>query len=82
MNSKNINLTIHEGNYNRRVKYNDRNGFDILIVNLQDGNTNRSFQIDSTYLPDNDSIHLKYNPITREVTWSPKELESHITEIK
>lgn len=80
MTTKTINLTIHDGNYKRRVRYNDRKEFDTLIVNLQDGIKNRSFQIDSNFLPDKDSIHLIYNPITHEVNWSPKEITTHITE--
>ena len=79
---KTVNLKIHEGKYNRRVRYNDRNEFEVLIVNLQDGLKERSFQIESKYLPDTDSIHLKYNPETREVSWSPREIISHVIEVK
>lgn len=81
METKIVNITIHERNYKRRVKYNDRKEFDTLIVNLQDAGKNRSFQIDSKYLPDNDSIHLIYDPITHAVRWSPKEIAAYITEI-
>ena len=37
MTTKTRNLRIHEGNYNRRVNYNDRKEFEVLIINLQDG---------------------------------------------
>lgn len=79
---KTRNLKIKEGNYNRRVKYNDKNNFDVLIVNLQDGIRERSFRIESKYLPDNDSIHLIYNPISHEVGWSPKKIISHVDEVR
>ncbi len=82
MKIKTNNLRIHEGNYNRRVKYNDRKEFDVLVVNLQDGTRNRSFQVESKYLPETDSIHLKYNPDTHEVSWSPKSIINHVNEIK
>lgn len=78
---KPINLTIHGKNYNRRVKYNDKNAFDILIVNLNDGISERSFQIESKYLTDNDSIHLKYDPVSHCVSWSPKEISNHVVEL-
>ena len=80
MKTKTINLTIHDGNYKRRVKYNDSKEFDTLVINLQDDIKTRSFQIDSNFLSDKDSIHLLYNPVTREVNWSPKEIADHITE--
>ena len=82
--TKTKNFKIHEGNYNRRVKYKDKNknGFDVLVINLDDGCTNRSFQIDAKYLPETDSIHLKYNPISHEVSWSPKEIINHVVEVR
>lgn len=81
MTTKIKNLEIHEGNYKRRVRYNDKKEFDVLVVNLNDGCTNRSFQIESKYLPDTDSIHLMYNPTTHEVGWSPKEINNHVVEV-
>ena len=82
MTTKIKNLEIHEGNYNRRVRYNDKKEFDVLIVNLNDGYTNRSFQIDAKHLPETDSIHLKYDPISHNVSWSPKEIISHVVEVR
>ena len=81
MKIKTINLSIHEGNYNRRVKYNDKTEFDVLIVHLQNGFNTRTFQIESKYLTENDSIHLKFNPETQEVSWSPKSIISHVVEL-
>lgn len=82
MTTKTINLTIHEGNYNRRVRYNDRSQFDLLIVNVTDGTKVRSFQIESVHLTDKDSIHLKFDPDNHSVTWSPKEVNKYVTEIE
>lgn len=82
METKTRNLRIHEGNYHRRVKYDNRKEFDVLVINLQDGVKKRSFQVESKYLPETDSIHLKYNPETHEVSWSPKSIISHIEDIK
>lgn len=81
MKNKIINLQIHDGNYNRRVKYNDKNEFDLLIINFQDGVKIRTFQVESKYLPETDSIHLKYNPENHEIKWSPRIIISHIVEL-
>ena len=82
MTTKITNLEIHEGNYNRRVRFKDKNEFNVLIVNLNDGYTNRSFQIDAKYLPETDSIHLIYDPITHDVSWRPKEIINHVVEVR
>lgn len=78
---KTTNLTIHEGNYNRRVRYKNKKEFDVLVINLLNGDNTRSFQIESTYLPETDSVHLKFNPETHEVNWSPKSIISQVVEI-
>lgn len=80
--TKIINLEIHGKNYNRRVNYKDKNEFDVLIVKLNDGTDERSFQIESRYLSETDSIHLKYDPDSRNVSWSPKEIISHVVEVR
>lgn len=82
MSTKIINLKIHGSNYNRRVNYKDKNEFEVLVVNLNDGTDERSFQIESRYLPETDSIHLKYDPDSRDVSWSPKEIISHVVEAR
>ena len=74
METKIINLKIHGKNYNRRIRYNDKSDFDMLIVNLNDGISERKFQIESKYLTDNDSIHLKYGPC---VPWCQLEPEGN-----
>lgn len=76
------NYKIHESNYDRRVNYKDKKEFDLLVVNLNDGTDERSFQIESRYLPETDSIHLKYDPDSRDVSWSPKEIISHVIEVR
>ena len=81
MEPKNINLKIHGKNHYRRVKYNDKSKFDMLIVNLNDGISERKFQIESKYLTDMDSIHLKYDPVSHCVSWSPKEISYHVVEV-
>lgn len=81
MGNKTVNLKISGKNYNRRVKYNDKSDFDLLIVNLNDGISERKFQIESKYLTDRDSIHLKYDPVSHGVSWSPKEISNHVVEV-
>lgn len=81
MEMKIINLKIHDRNYNRRIRYNDKSDFDMLIVNLNDGISERKFQIESKYLTDKDSIHLKYDPVFHGVSWSPKEIINHVVEV-
>lgn len=81
MTTKTVNLTYHEGNSNRRVKYNDKKSFDVLVVNFNDGTKTRSFQIKSEYLTDNDSIHLKYDPISHKISWSPTSINEHVKEL-
>lgn len=76
------NYKIHGTNYNRRVNYKDKKEFDSLVVNLNDGVSERSFQIESRYLPETDSIHLKYYPDSRDVSWSPKGIISHVVEVR
>lgn len=71
LNIKEIELKIHHGNYNRRVKYNKKD-FDILVVSVLDDKVKRYFAIPVEILPSNDSIHLVYNPFTKEVQWSPR----------
>lgn len=77
---KRIDLEIHRGNYYRRVKHSNTD-FDILVVSLQDENGKRYFGISKKDLPETNSIHLKYNPSDRSVSWSPQEIISHVVEL-
>ena len=77
---KEIHLTIHSGNYLRRVRYGIVD-FDILTVKLSDSVSERLFAIKATDLPLVDSIHLKYNPVNRTVSWSPKSINSSVEEV-
>lgn len=81
--AKEIELTIHTGNYNRRVKYNEKD-FDVLVISLGDDGHTRYFAIPASALPDNDSIHLIYAPVSKEVGWSPRSLQNvvEITSVK
>ncbi len=74
---KEIELTIHPENYNRRVKYKEKD-FDVLVVSLDDKGDIRYFAIPASALPDNDSIHLKYDPVSKKVGWSPQSLQNVI----
>lgn len=76
-----MNLTYHEGNNNRRVKYNQKD-FDVLVVSFTVDNNTRLFEIPVDCLPDKDSIHLKYDPTTNSITWSPQNIAPHIVEVK
>ena len=80
MSTKTVNLTIHEGNYNRRVRYNEKT-FSELVVNLTDGLRTRSFSIPASALPEADSIHLKYDLVSRKVSWSPMSINGAVKEI-
>ena len=77
---KRVDLEIHEGNYNRRVKYGNVD-FDILIVSLKDKNVIRYFCISKDFLPETDSVHLKYNPSNKSVSWSPQNIIPHVVEL-
>lgn len=81
MNTKIINLSIHDGNYRRRVRYNEKT-FTNLVVNLTDDKGTRAFEISANSLPDSDSIHLLYEPVTGKVSWSPVSINSVAKEIK
>lgn len=82
-NIKTVNLSYHEesGNANRRVKYGDKNSFSRLVVSFSDGTTTRHFEFDASDLPDTDSIHLKFNPVTKSIAWSPKHIDSKVKEL-
>ena len=46
-----------------------------------DENGKRYFGISKKDLPETDSIHLKYSPSDRSVSWSPQEIISHVVEL-
>ena len=71
VNIKEIELEIHQGNYIRRVKYNDKN-FDILVVSIKNETDKRYFAMSASILPDKDSIHLIYDPLSKNIQWSPQ----------
>ena len=77
---KRIDLVMHKGNNNRRVKHRNTD-FDILVVSLQDENGKRYFGISKKDLPETDSIHLKYSPSDGTVSWIPKEIIPHVVEL-
>ena len=59
---KEIELQLHEGNYNRRVQYNEKD-FDILVISFKEkADSIRRFAISAKCLPNSDSIHLILNP--------------------
>lgn len=82
-NVKTVNLSYHEdsGNTNRRVRYGDKNLFSRLVVSFSDGTNTRYFEFDAKDLPDTDSIHLKFNPATKSISWSPKYIEFKVKEL-
>lgn len=84
MEPKAVNLIYHgdTANTRRRVKYGDRTSFSKLIVSFTDGAMTRRFQFDSKDLPDKDSIHLKYEPATKSISWSPAEMNFKAEELK
>ena len=78
---KRVNLTFHEGNNNRRVWYYQKD-FDVLVVSFTVDDNTRLFEISADHLPDNDSIHLKYDPFTKSISWSPQNIEQYVVEIR
>ena len=75
---KEIEIQLHEGNYNRRVKYNEKD-FDILVISFKEkADSIRRFAISAKYLPNSDSIHLIFDPNTRIVRFSPQEINTNI----
>ena len=78
--AKEIELEIHPTNYYRRVRYKQKD-FDILVVSLQDEEEKRYFAIDVKYLTNKDSIHLEYDPYTRNVQWKPIGLNDVVKDI-
>lgn len=71
VNIKEIELEIHQGNYRRRVKY-DNKDFDILVVSIKNESGKRYFALSASILPDKDSIHIIYDPLSENIQWSPR----------
>lgn len=80
---KQSNLKYHEdtGNCNRRVRYGNKENFDILKIQFTYKEKVRCFTIASVDLPEKDSIHLKFEPSTESISWSPKYINEKITEL-
>ena len=78
---KRVNLTFHGVNNNRRVWYYQKD-FDVLVVSFTVDDNTRLFEISADHLPDNDSIHLKYDPFTKLISWSPQNIEQYVVEIR
>ena len=71
INIKEIELEIHPKNYTRRVKY-DNKDFDLLVVCINDETGKRYFALSASILPDKDSIHIIYDPLSKNIRWSPQ----------
>ena len=75
---KEIELQLHDGNYNRRVQYNERD-FDILVISFKEkADLIRKFAISANCLPNSDSIHLIFDPNTHKVSFSPQKINTNI----
>ena len=75
---KEIELQLHDGNYNRRVRYNEKD-FDILVISFKEkADLIRKFAISANCLPNSDSIHLIFDPNTHKVSFSPQEINTNI----
>jgi len=78
MEIKTVNRNIPENRENSndrfRVRYKDKNKFDMLIVNICRRKTNETqvFKFNSNELPDKDSIHFTTSIINEklDVTWT------------
>ena len=78
---KRVNLTFHGVNNNRRVWYNQKD-FDVLVVSFTVDDNTRLFEIPVDCLPNKDSIHLKYDPFSKSISWSPKNIGQYVVEIR
>ena len=75
---KEIELQLHEGNYNRRVQYNEKD-FDILVISFKEkADLIKKIAISANCLPNSDSIHLIFDPNTRIIRFSPQEINTYI----
>ena len=75
---KEIELQLHDGNYNRRVRYNEKD-FDILVISFKEKtDLIRKFAISANCLPNSDPIHLIFDPNTHKVSFSPQEINTNI----
>ncbi|WP_456100096.1 hypothetical protein [Prevotella jejuni] len=72
---KEIELQLHEGNYNRRVQYNEKD-FDILVISFKEkADSIRRFAISAKCLPNSDSIHLIFDSNTHKVNFSVPQVQ-------
>ncbi len=78
---KRVYLTYHGSNGNRRVRYNQKD-FDVLEVSFTVDDKTRIFHIPAKNLPVTDSIHLKYDSLTKSISWSPKDILPYVVEVK
>jgi len=79
---KEIELQLHEGNYNRRVQYNEKD-FDILVISFKErADLIRRFAISANCLPNRDFIHLKFEPQTHAVNFLPQEINTNIINVE
>lgn len=75
---KEIELQLHDGIYNRRVRYNEKD-FDILVISFKEkADLIRKFAISANRLPNSDSIHLIFDSNTHKVSFSPQEINTNI----
>ena len=75
---KEIELQLHDGNYNRRVRYNEKD-FDILVISFKEKtDLIRKLSISANCLTISYSIHLIFDPNTYKVSFSPQEINTNI----
>ena len=77
---KEIELTFHLGNNNRRVQYNDKD-FDLLLIRFSVDGNDMLFAIKAIDLPDSEFIHLVFDPLTNQVSWYPNSIESYVRDL-
>lgn len=90
MKTKEINRTISFGTRDvsspYRCKYGNKNDFEKLRINISfEGRIADTYEIDSQYLPDRDSISFKAVPADSGfiiTSWSPKEVMPYLKKRK
>ncbi len=83
--NRNIDFDTRKSSSSFRCKYNDRNDFDILRINISfKGELKESYEIESKNLPEGDSIHFKAEPAPdgfKIISWTNKSVKEHIKKV-
>lgn len=79
VNVKQVDITYHPGNDNRRIKYNEKD-FSLLVVSLMMFGKTSYYAIPASALPDTDSIHIKI-VMDDKLRWSPAYVNDVVVDV-